>query len=101
LSFKEPTKDKRRVMARIKASLEGIGLTDPVEGLNLILSDLTEDSGRQESLFPEVRNRQQLQEAMKALQALLGGSPPVFQVRELEPWSRIPERRHALVQYVP
>lgn len=101
LSFKEPTKDKRRVMARIKAGLEGIGLTDPVEELSLTLNDLTEDYGRQESLLAEVRNRQQLQETMKALQALLGGPPPVFQVRELEPWSRIPERRHALVQYVP
>ena len=101
LSFKEPTSDKRRLMARIKASLEGVGLADPVEEVSLTLSDLTRDSGRQESLFAEMRNRQQLQETMKALQALLGGSPPVFQVRELEPWSRIPERRHALVQYVP
>ena len=101
LSFKEPTKDKRRVMTRIKASFERVGLADSVEGLSLTLSDLTEDYGRQESLFAEVRNRQQLQETMKALQALLGGPPPVFQVRELEPWSRIPERRHTLVQYVP
>ncbi|MEE8159454.1 MAG: hypothetical protein V3T78_08840, partial [Dehalococcoidia bacterium] len=88
LSFKEPTRDKRRVMARIKAGLEGVGLADPVEELSLTLSDLTGDHGRQESLFSEVRNKQQLQETMKALQALLGGSPPVFQVRELEPWSR-------------
>lgn len=101
LSFKEPTKDKRRMMARIKAGLEGIGLADPVEELSLNLSDLTGDPGQQESLFAEASNRQQLQETMKALQALLGGSPPIFQVRELEPWSRIPERRHALVQYVP
>jgi hypothetical protein len=25
-------------------------------------------------------------------------APPIYQVRELEPWSRIPERRYALVQ---
>jgi hypothetical protein len=32
------------------------------------------------------------------LRARLKIAPPIYQVRELEPWSRIPERRYALVQ---
>jgi len=29
------------------------------------------------------------------------GRSPVAQVVEVEPWSRIPERRHALIDYDP
>ena len=35
------------------------------------------------------------------LKARLRVQPPIYQVREVEPWSRLPERRQALVPYVP
>ena len=38
---------------------------------------------------------------MKQLEGRLRGKPPIYQVREIEPWSRIPERRQALVQFDP
>ncbi len=100
LSFKESF-DRRRVMSRIKASLEGGGVSGPVEELWLTLSELAGEQGRQESIFDEVRDRERLKEAVGRLQTLLGKPAPLFHVREVEPWSRIPERRHALVQYVP
>ena len=53
------------------------------------------------TLWTEVRRDQKLQEAVSQLEARLGTAPPIYQVREVEPWSRIPERRHALVQLSP
>ena len=88
-------------MSRIKASLEGGGVSGPVEELWLTLSELAGERGRQESIFDEARDRERLKEAVGRLQTLLGKPAPLFHVREVEPWSRIPERRHALVQYVP
>lgn len=101
LSFKEPTLDRHRILARIKDDLERVELVRPIERITLTLSELTGETGRQESIFSEVRARQNLSEAIKQLSVSLGKPAPIFQVREVEPWSRIPERRHALVQFVP
>ena len=101
LSLKEPTADKSKMLSRIKADLDGLELAGPIDELALTLTELTGETGRQRSMFTDVRDRERLQEAIKQLNALLGEPAPIFRVREVEPWSRIPERRHALVQYVP
>jgi DNA polymerase-4 len=101
LSFKEPTLDKGRILARIKGDLERVELVQPIESLSLTLSELTGETGRQESIFSEVRARQNIAETIRHLSVSLGRPAPIFQVREVEPWSRIPERRHVLVQFVP
>jgi len=88
-------------MFSIKSKLDDLALPGPIEDMRLTLSGLTGEAGRQESLWTEVRRDQKLQEAVSQLEARLGTTPPVYQVRELEPWSRIPERRHALVQLSP
>ena len=62
---------------------------------------LTGEAGLQSSLFNDVRREENLREAVRQLEVRLGRRPPIYQVREVEPWSRIPERRQALVQYVP
>ena len=36
---------------------------------------------------------------MWQLEARLGRKPPIYQVRDVESWSRIAERRQALVQF--
>ena len=41
-----------------------------------------------------------LQEAVKELKLKLGHSP-LYRVVEVDPWSRIPERRHALLNFEP
>jgi DNA polymerase-4/protein ImuB len=55
--------------------------------------------GQQKSLFAEVRNRDHLLEDIKQLE-LRQGNPQVFKIKEVEPWSRIPERRYALTPTV-
>ncbi len=101
ITFKEPVRDKLRAMSRIKGSLEGIQIPGPLEDLTLTLTGLTGEAGRQGSLFSDIRKREQIREAIRQMDAAFGKPPPIFQVREVEPWSRIPERRRALVQYVP
>ena len=51
--------------------------------------------GRQKSLFPDIRAKDHLMNDIKQLELRLG-NPQVYTVKEVEPWSRIPERRYAL-----
>jgi DNA polymerase-4/protein ImuB len=98
--FKTPVGDRRQALFVIKASLEGIALPGPLEDVGLTLKELTGEAGLQESLFREVRRREQLRQAIAQIKASQGRNP-IYQVREVEPWSRIPERRRALVTFDP
>ncbi len=99
--FREPIGDKNRAITLVKHTLEGHPPSGPLEDLQLILSGLTGEAGRQENLFLDVRRRENLKEALRQLKARLGIEPPIYAIREVEPWSRLPERRQALVPYVP
>ena len=101
IGFHEPVGDRDRAMFILKSRLENLALPGPLENLSLTLSGITGESGRQESLFPEVRHQARLDDAVRQLRARLGHRPPIFRVREVEPWSRIPERRRTLVAYDP
>lgn len=98
VAFKEAAGSKTQALFGIKTKLDTVSIPGPLEDLRITLSGLTGEAGRQESMWHEVRRSQQLQEALGQLQARLGKTAPIYQIRELEPWSRIPERRHALVQ---
>ncbi len=97
-AFKDPAGSKHQALFGIKAKLDTVEIPGPLEDLRITLSGLTGEAGRQESMWTEVKRSQQMQDAISQLQARLGMAPPIYKVRELEPWSRIPERRHALVQ---
>jgi DNA polymerase-4/protein ImuB len=99
--FREPAGDKGKALFAIKAKLECHPVPGPLEDMQLTMSRLTGDAGRQSSLFVDVRRRENLREAMRQMEASMGRRPPIYQVREMEPWSRIPERRMALVEYAP
>jgi len=99
--FKDPAGSTQKAFFSIKSKLDTASFPGPLEDLRLTLSGITAEVGRQESMWAEVRKEQQLHDAISQLQVRLGATPPIYQVRELEPWSRIPERRHALVQLSP
>ena len=101
LAFKEPVNDKARAFSALKSTLEAATFPGPLEDMRLTLSGFTGESGTQTSLFSDVRKQQQLRETMRQLETRLRRKPPIYQVREVEPWSRIPERRQALVQFDP
>ena len=101
LSFREPAGDKDYAFFSLKNALINHPPPGPLEDLALTLSSLTGDTSRQVNMFVDVRRRDQLRDTMSQLEARLGKKPPINQVREMEPWSRIPERRRVLIPYVP
>ena len=101
IGFREPVGSCDRAMFVLRSRLDNLALPGPLETLSLTLSGINGESGRQESLFPEVRHLARLDDSIRELRVRLGQQPPIYRVREVEPWSRIPERRRALVAYDP
>jgi len=95
IQFKEPAMDMKTAVSRVKRILENFPQPGPVEEMGIRIIRLGYPRGRQKSLLPEVRGRDHLLEDIRQLE-LRQGNPQVFKVKEVEPWSRIPERRYAL-----
>lgn len=97
INFKEPAMNLRSVLTRIKRVLEEYPQPGPVEQVGLKISGLGYPRGRQKNLFSDVRAQEQLAEDINQLEFRMG-NPQVYKVKEVEPWSRIPERRYALTR---
>jgi DNA polymerase-4 len=95
IQFKEPAMNVRSVLSRIKQVIENYPQPGPVESVGMKVTGLGHQSGKQRSLFTELRAQDHLMDDIKQLELRLG-SPQVFKIKEVEPWSRIPERRYAL-----
>ena len=87
--------DIKTVINRIKRVMEEYPQPGPVEQIGLNISRLGYPGGRQNSLFREIRSQDHLMEDIHQLELRLG-NPQVYRVKEVEPWSRIPERRYVL-----
>ena len=95
VQFKEPSMDIKSTLSRIKRILEDYPQPGPVEHVGMSITRLGYPQGRQKSLFSKIRARDHLMNDIRQLEFRLG-NPQVFMVKEVEPWSRIPERRYAL-----
>ena len=101
VTFHEAVVDWERMLFVAKSVLANTTLPGPVEELTIELTGITEERGRQSTLFAEKAGlRRQLGETVQQLRARWG-RPLVSRVVEVEPWSRLPERRHALIDYEP
>ena len=99
--LREPLGDRVRLWTLLKSLVEYAEFPGPFTFISLELSGLTEESGRQHSLFVEqTRRREQLDEMVRHLKVRFGESP-VARVVEVEPWHRLPERRRTLLEYDP
>ena len=99
--LREPTGDAGRLWTVIRSAIEHAEFPGPVAELELELGGLTAETGRQPGLFADhARRRAQLDEMVRHLSVRFGHSP-VAQVVGMEPWSRLPERRYALMDYDP
>ena len=97
--FREASADHEQMLCVLRTAIETPPLTAPVEELSIEFCGLTARVGKQEKFFGGDRRRQpQFAETVRQLKARYGRSP-VLQIVEVEPWSRIPERRHALIDY--
>jgi DNA polymerase-4/protein ImuB len=97
--FREATADREQMLCVLKSAIEAAPLAAPIEELAIELSGFAGETGKQQRFFwGNGRQRRQVAESIRQLKARYGRSA-VLQVVEVEPWSRIPERRHALIDY--
>jgi DNA polymerase-4/protein ImuB len=101
LTFREPLSDEDGIAFVLKKLIEPLQLAGPVESMSLEFIGLTGETGKQRSLLfaDQARRRAQLLAALRQLKAQFGGESQVARMVEVEPWSRIPERRYALIDY--
>lgn len=95
-TFKDPIGASRLSRTRVHDLIWRANIPGPVESLGVFLSGLTKESSRQISFIPEVRKKEQISDAIRQLDTVLNEEAPIFYIREIEPWSRIPERRQML-----
>src|SRR5437868_6749122 len=99
-TFKEAlsTRDAARRALKSKLDLPNGLPPAPIEELALELLGLGGEAARQPGLFvARARQLAEIAEAARQLHARYG-RVPLYHAIEVEPWSRIPERRWALVQ---
>ncbi len=100
-TLREPTGDRDRLHVVLNTLIEYSEFPGPIAHMELELGGLTNEQGRQTGLFIDhARRREQLDDMVRQLKARFGRSP-MTQIVEVEPWSRLPERRFALMDYDP
>lgn len=98
--LKEPSGAPQLITA-LDLRLQMLEMPGPVESISLHISGIVNEFAHQQAL-PTLRPRHSppIAEAIHQLKQRYGLSP-LYRVVEVEPWSRIPERRHALIAYEP
>ena len=98
---REPTRERERFLVVICSEVARLTLPGPVSEVQLQLRGLCAEAGRQSGFWTvQDRRRVPLEEAARQLRARFG-EPALYHAVEMEPWSRIPERRTALIAYDP
>jgi len=101
IPFREALADPHDAWFAIKCVVVRRPPDQPVEELEVELVSLSAESGKQATMFDgKAKLRRQVEEVVRQLQAQ-HGQIPIGKVVEVEPWSRIPERRAALVEFDP
>jgi len=95
IRFKEPVMNAKAAISRIRQAVETFPQPGPVEQLGMKITGTGRPQGRQNSLISGVRAQERLLDEIKQLEFRLG-APQLFQVKEVESWSRMPERRYTL-----
>jgi DNA polymerase-4/protein ImuB len=97
--FREALVDPRDAWFAVGSAVERHPPERPVEELEVELVGLSGESGKQATMF-DGRGKlwRQVEESMRQLRAQQGQAS-IGNVVEVEPWSRIPERRAAFVEF--
>jgi nucleotidyltransferase/DNA polymerase involved in DNA repair len=100
MTFREPA-GQDRVIEILGHRLAAVELPGAAEAMSLELIGITAEAVHQE-LLPGLRSRRTrpLFDVARQLKQRYGESP-LYHIVEVEPWSRIPERRHALLAFDP
>lgn len=101
ITLHEPVGDPERLEAMLRRRLEGTVLPGAVSAVTLKLTLLGGAYVGQETLFTGSGQRlQRLRDALASVKARYG-TTGLYRIAEVEPWSRIPERRFALISFEP
>ncbi|GIW08347.1 MAG: hypothetical protein KatS3mg060_3152 [Dehalococcoidia bacterium] len=102
LTFREPVNDPARMLTALSGKLAAFVPESAVEAVTIVLTGLCPEGGAQGQLPLTGRMNQvdRVKEAIGQLKERYTRSP-IFRIVEVEPWSRIPERRLALIDYDP
>jgi nucleotidyltransferase/DNA polymerase involved in DNA repair len=100
-TFREPTGDAGKMLLVTKTMLSLLDLPQAVDAVAITLSGIGREVARQAKLFADAsHNLDRLAEDIRQLQARYG-RPMVYHVVEVNPRSRHPEERTALVPFEP
>ena len=98
-TFREPTGDERRMMLIIRTRLSLLELPQAVDTVTLTLTGIGREVAKQAKLFTNTQqNLNQIGEAIRQLRARYD-RPVVYRIAEVDPCSRHPEERSALLPY--
>ncbi len=98
-TFREPTGDERRMLLVLKTRLTLLELPQGIDTVIVTLSAIGNEVARQAKLFTDTQqNLNQIAEAIRQLRTRYG-RPVVWRITEVDPWSRHPEDRNALMPY--
>ena len=106
VTLKDPTADRDRIAAPLKAQLERSPPTGAVERLLVEFTDFAPGTtelqlfARDANAAARAGRRRALKSAVREI-ALRIKRPMLYHVIEVQPWSRLPERRYALIDYEP
>lgn len=101
ITLPEPIGDLERLSAILRRRLEGSALPGAIEALTLKLTVLGGPYAGQGALFTGGSERWQRIGAAAARLRIRYGTAVLHRIVEVEPWSRIPERRYALISFEP
>jgi DNA polymerase-4/protein ImuB len=98
VTLRRAHEDWHQIYAELRRRLEAVRPVGALLDLSVELSAFAERLNVQPLLFPDEQQhrRDRLAYELEQLGERMGRSP-VFRIVEVEPWSRLPERRHALV----
>jgi DNA polymerase-4 len=99
VTFRDALGDPDKAFTSIKFALDSLSLPGALEGLSLTITGITGEAGAQLRFNTDVRKRENLIEVLRQVRERTEGRIPIYYVKEMEPWSRHPERRHVLVEY--
>lgn len=98
-TFREPTGDEGRMTLILKTRLSLLELPQGVDTVAVTLTGIGREVAKQAKLFTDSKqNLNQIADAVRQLHARYG-RPVVWRIAEVDPCSRHPEERSALVPY--
>jgi nucleotidyltransferase/DNA polymerase involved in DNA repair len=98
-TFREPTGDESRMALILKTRLSMLALPKAVDTIAVTLTGISQEAAKQGKLFNDNNhNLNQLAEAIRQLRFRYG-RPVVWRTAEVDPCSRHPEERTALLPY--